>query len=197
MNKTRDEQTAKIYARIGEYVVEFSQLVHWLKIMLASSIAKNSSQQPTVNDLLDELSDGALIRVVRRHLVAPEYRSTEDRKIIDEILGRIGSAEAERNQLLHSVWFVGWGNEQTTDWSKAARIKSTAKRTKIGASESHNESEESIAARVRNLSELRADAVRLVTIGLVPLPESAVPGKIARNFEREADGRYRVPQRSR
>jgi len=93
MVEGRDEQTAKIYACMGRYVVEYSQLVHWMKIMLASTMAEIPSRRPVMNDVQDELSDQALMRVLGRYLHAPEFRSPGDHKIIDEILGPVHSKQ--------------------------------------------------------------------------------------------------------
>jgi len=52
----------------------------------------------------------------------PEYRrelSTSDHKILRELYADISEIIEYRNDLSHGKWFVGWGNEQTTDWSQA------------------------------------------------------------------------------
>jgi len=64
---------------------------------------------------------------------------------------------------------VGWGNEQTTDWSQAAREKPSAQR-RLGEHKTYHESDATIAARVQNLCELRDDATRLIILGLRPFP---------------------------
>ena len=44
-------------------------------------------------------------------------------KIIKNLFARHLTITQERNDYLHGIWHIGWGNEQTADWSVATGYK--------------------------------------------------------------------------
>jgi hypothetical protein len=136
----RAEQVGAIYMELGRYIVAWSQLLFTIRTGLSGGYQGRGS--PDVGALVAHLDDrhliGAFIDATQRwvdHRHEVGVRRTFDDGGPDEITtefedddhatqaeclrGWLHRLHDQRNRYLHDAWFVGWGNEQTTDWSSA------------------------------------------------------------------------------
>ena len=134
----RTEQTNEIYLELGRFIVAWSQLGFWLRAALNGGY---QGRGPGVNAIVAELNDRKLIeaffnsskkwldhrlehgvRLIRddgREEVIREFNDEGDAELADTLRKWLHRLHDRRNRLLHDAWFVGWGNDQTDDWSAA------------------------------------------------------------------------------
>jgi hypothetical protein len=132
----REEQMAEAYAAIGRYTVEFEQLVHalrlWATFLLTGAGLKNQGMaQAIVNSRAMNVQ--SLRALLQSFLAETEFyskdRDPDAAKIIDHLFKLIGDRIEERNKILHGTWYIGWGNEGTTDWSMMSGFKGNPRKT--------------------------------------------------------------------
>ena len=99
--------------------------------------------QRATHALLSEYTVGPLVRAWGSVLIetcgqdagsGPTYHKElepEDRELLSALCNEVAAIDEIRNDLAHGAWFVGWGNEQTIDWSEAGFMR--VKNTKTGA----------------------------------------------------------------
>ena len=117
---TRDTQTKELYRAIGEFAVAFEYMndavwncVMWL-LQCAGLKDQSITQILLAKHTADPLRD--LLKSLIGHMRPP---NPEEEKIIADLFKRHLKLTQKRNDYLHGTWFIGWGNEQTTDWSVA------------------------------------------------------------------------------
>ena len=118
--KIRDIQTRELYANIGEFVVKFEHVCRAMQSTITMMMYKQGLQNQQVTHIFlagytaDPLR--TLLESLIGELVTP---NDKERKIVKNILSRIQKLTEKRNDVVHSTWFIGWGNEQTQDFSEA------------------------------------------------------------------------------
>ena len=126
--KTRDElyknQTNELYASIGKFVVKFEQVCHAMRItiilILDGSGLKN--QQLTNIMLADHTAEP--LRSILLSLIGETVPLNKNEKeIIKNIFARIQQLIGSRNDIVHSMWFIGWSNDTMIDFSEAPGYK--------------------------------------------------------------------------
>lgn len=122
----RAAQTGHIYQALGHYFVEFSRLV---SVMESSLIFAIGGEQRLLLAALIELTADPLARAWRSVVRQATDLSAKDLDVLSGLCVEISSLINLRNDWAHGTWFVGYGNEATTDWSQAAlmRLKNSAK----------------------------------------------------------------------
>jgi hypothetical protein len=122
----RTAQTNEIYQALGQFFVEFSRMVSAMEGGLYSI---TGGDQGMIRAIVAELTADPLTRAWRSVIVQGTDLSENDRKVLSDLVAEISNLINLRNDWAHGTWFVGYGNEQTTDWSKASimRFKNSAK----------------------------------------------------------------------
>ncbi len=123
VGQSRKTQIDELYRLLGRYLVEYQQTQFWLKTSLTSSLSLTASQQPIFRLLAEELSDKGFNRAIRNIIFQLRTFQPDEKKIISFVCNELDSVEARRNAIIHGTFFIGWGNENTVDWSKASRTK--------------------------------------------------------------------------
>ena len=113
---TRDSQMKELHRAIGEFAVAFESVTHqeWrciLWLLESAGLKDNQIVQILVADYTAEL-----MRVMLQSLIGhirPE--NPAEKAIVKNLLVRHQKLISRRNDVLHGTWFIGYGNEETTD----------------------------------------------------------------------------------
>jgi hypothetical protein len=116
----------EIYQSLGQFFVEFSRM---LSAMEGGLYFITGGDQGLIRAIVAELTADPLTRAWRSVMIQGIDLSESDRKVLSDLVAEISELISLRNDWAHGTWFVGYGNEATTDWSKAAlmRFKNSAK----------------------------------------------------------------------
>lgn len=184
--KLRKEQTADLYRAVGEFTVKFEHTCHALQTAIIFMLHKAGLQQQSVAHVILAGLTAEPLKALFAALVAETQALDDDeRKIVDGALNRFITLAEKRNVIIHATWFIGWGNEQTTDFSTASAIK--FHKTKQGAAYKLPK------YTVKDFAEVTAEATGLANI-FQRLNACFLGGfKIAKNFSVESDGTVSVP----
>lgn len=118
--KIRDIQTRELYANIGEFVVKFEHVYHAMQTAITFMLHGQGLQNQQVANVLLAGYTADPLRTLFESLIGEIVNPNDDeRKIIKNILSRIQKITEKRNDVVHSTWFIGWGNETTQDFSEA------------------------------------------------------------------------------
>jgi hypothetical protein len=116
------QQTEEIYREIGRFVVEFSQLVRTMDQHATMTLGPPPGDRARAKAGPDE-AERTLARY--RQALNSQFRTgtktAEDREALGQLQRDLEALIDERNRVAHDAWFVGWGNQDTTDWGEAER----------------------------------------------------------------------------
>lgn len=122
----RDDQIQSIYAAIGRFVVEYENAVYALRVLawFALDLINKPLGQRLAQIATAELSNRAL-RDATLAAVLERYKpDVVDADLIERVFKRLERLEqGHRNPIVHSTWFIGYGNESTTDWDSASQMR--------------------------------------------------------------------------
>lgn len=182
----REEQSAELYRAIGEFTVKFEHVCHALQTTIIFMLHKAGLQQQSVAHVILAGLTAEPLKTLFAALVAETQTLDDDEhKIVNNALMRFQSLTEKRNGIIHSTWFIGWGNEQTTDFSTADAFK--YHKNKQGAAY------KSLKHTVEDFALVTAEATALAGI-FQRLNGCFVGGfKVAKNFSVESDGTVSVP----
>ena len=131
-----------IYSSIGHFIVAFSGVVDWMEHAIVMTAP--GGQQRATHALLAELTADPLVKAWRSVMIetygtesgsGAEYMkrlAPADAFILGELVAEVNELIEIRNDLVHGRWLVGWGNEQTTDWSEASLVRKKNLKAGIG-----------------------------------------------------------------
>ncbi len=183
---TRDSQMKELHRAIGEFAVAFESVTHqeWRCIswLLASAGLKD---RHIVQILLAGYTAGRMRAMLQSLLghIRPENAAEE--AIIKDFLDRHQQLITRRNDVLHGTWFIGYGNEETTDWSTAVGFKLG----KDGKGAKHKTFE----YKVDDFEEMTKEANELIA-AFDRLTGCFIGGyEVEKNFEVDENGRVSVP----
>ena len=126
--KTRDElyenQTNELYASLGKFVVKFEQVCHVMRtsiiFILDDSGLKN---QQLANIMLAGHTAEPLSSILRSLIGETIPLNKNEKEIIKNIFARIQQLIGSRNDVVHSMWFIGWSNDIMIDFAEASGYK--------------------------------------------------------------------------
>ena len=116
----RTRQTDELYAKIGKIVVLSEHLNHamFINCVLHLGIKENLSE-----DYSHTLLTGNNLENMRRRWEAlMKLAFKDDASIIEainHISKRLDNLITRRNNVVHNLWFIGWGNESTESYEVA------------------------------------------------------------------------------
>jgi hypothetical protein len=128
-DQRRKRQTDEIYVTLGQYVEAFEQLVHVIRgmcILLTSHTPKHEQLMLIVFNY-ETMTARPLFALYRAFI--GQMLNDKNASVSDEertaIFGALKTFDTDyqvaidtRNNYLHGTWFIGWGNDQTTDFSE-------------------------------------------------------------------------------
>jgi hypothetical protein len=119
----REMQIALIYANIGRMVVKAEHLNN--AMYQACSSLHETKELP--QDYSDTILVGQNLEPMRRtwtKLMKLQYSDDVDAvEIVKHLSKRIDNVNGRRNKIVHRLWFIGWGNEETESYEEATGIK--------------------------------------------------------------------------
>jgi hypothetical protein len=122
----RDSQTEELYRVIGKFVVKFEHVCHSIQIAIIFMLhqAGLQDQKQRVAHVILAGQTAEPLKSLFSSLVA-ETQSLDDsdKKIVANAVKRFELLTERRNEIIHSTWFIGWGNSETTDFSTATGFK--------------------------------------------------------------------------
>jgi len=129
MNETErkegwERDTNELYRSIGEFVVKFEHVCSAIQTSIIFLLDRAGLHNQSITQILLAGLTADPLRTLFESLIA-ETQVLDDieRKIVKVALNRFQKLTEERNDIVHSVWFIGWGNESTTDFSEVTGMK--------------------------------------------------------------------------
>jgi hypothetical protein len=180
------QDTGALYRVIGEFVVTFEHACHAIQVCVIFLLgnAGLTNQRATQIILAGVTADP--LRTLFESLVGELVELNDaERKIIKNAVSRFQKLTESRNDIIHTTWFVGWGNEDTTDFSEASGHK--YHKNKSGAVF------KSFHRKVDDFAELISEAQALANIFL-RLNGCLTGGRsVEKNFVVSKEGKVSVP----
>lgn len=125
------EHTDDIYRSIGKFMVQFEQIVFRMGLTVKLILSKNGLTNPQIGNIITaDMTARPMMDMYKSMLLEQLHPIENDEKIIKAILKNITSIIEERNNIIHSTWFVGYGEIDATDFSVAIGQK-TAKSSQV------------------------------------------------------------------
>ena len=123
-SQQRDSEVGELHRSIGEFVTSFEEVcftVHGGIVSLLQSAGLRNQRLADV--ILAGMTAEPLTSLYAAIVPETQKLEVEDRKVVNNTLKRFRDLTAVRNDIVHRMCFVGGGNDQTSNWSSANRIK--------------------------------------------------------------------------
>ncbi len=120
----REAQSEKLYARIGKIAVLGEHLNSAMfqcccQVLKVRGLPHNYAETVLIGQNLENM------RRTWESLTKVFYADhPEAIRMIDHLSNRLDNVIRRRNDTVHRLWFIGWGNEETESYETAASIKS-------------------------------------------------------------------------
>ena len=175
-----------LYRAIGEFVVKFEHACFGVQLCIVFLLDRAGLRDQRVTQILLAGVTAEPLRALFQSLVAQtQTLNDREKKMVENALNRLQRLTFERNDIVHSTWFVGAGNDTTTDFSEAIGMK--YHKNKEGAAP------KSFNRTASDFEMLTAEADELAQVFL-RLNGCFVGGfSVERNFVLSADGRVSIP----
>ena len=187
---TRDSQMKDLHRAIGEFAVAFESVTHqeWRCILWLLESA--GLKDPKIVQILVAEYTAEPMRAMLQSLIGHiRLENAAEKAIVKNLLDRHQKLISRRNDVLHGTWFIGYGNEETTDWSTAIGFK--LGRDKKGAKH------KTFEYKVKDFEEMIKEAEDL-TVALDRLTGCFTMNRnVEKNFEVDDDGRVSVPSQEK
>lgn len=122
--KIRDAQIRELYEKVGEFAVKFEHVCHAMQTAVAFILQMEGLQNKQITNILLAGHTAEPLRRLFESLVGElvDANNTE-KKIITNIFSRIQKLTTDRNNIIHSTWYIGWSNSVFEDMSWAPGYK--------------------------------------------------------------------------
>jgi hypothetical protein len=118
------QDTDLLYRVIGEFVVTFELACHAIQICIVSLLNSAGLTNQRVTQIVLAGLTAEPLRTLFESLVGELVQLSEsERKIIKDTVNRFQKLAQTRNDIVHSTWFIGYGNGSETDFSEASGHK--------------------------------------------------------------------------
>ena len=124
----RSEQSKKdaneLYRGIGEFVVEFEHVCSNVQGFIIVLLQHAGLRDQAISHILLAGITADPLRTLLESLIR-ETRTLKDveEKILTDGVKRFQELTQARNDIVHGTWFIGYGNKETIDFSKASGVK--------------------------------------------------------------------------
>jgi len=119
-----DEQTGELYQAIGKCSVKFEHVTLAMQQAIIFLLHKGGlKNQRLANVLLADLTAYPLKSIFQAMVPESSQLSREEQVICDKIFTRTQKLIEQRNDIIHSTWFVGWASSSDTDFSEVTGMK--------------------------------------------------------------------------
>lgn len=121
---SRDDGMAEIHQAIGEFVVSFEKICFAMETGISFILNAEGLRNQRVGDvILAGMTADPLASLYAAIVAETQDLVPDDQKIVDNALKRFQKLTSIRNDIVHGMWFIGNGNDQTTDWSNTTTRK--------------------------------------------------------------------------
>ena len=104
--------------------MKFEHACHAIQFGIIGLLACAGLQNQGVAQIIVAGLTAEPLRKLFQSLVAQsQILNDNEKKILNIMLKRFQELTNERNDIIHSMWFVGWGDENTTDFSQVKGMK--------------------------------------------------------------------------
>ena len=126
--KKKDElyknQTNELYASIGKFVVKFEQVCHTMRTLIIFILDGSGLKNQQLTNILLADHTAEPLRGILLSLIGETVSLNENEKeIVKNIFARIQQLIGIRNDIVHSMWFIGWRNKTMIDFAEASGYK--------------------------------------------------------------------------
>lgn len=112
----RDAGIGELHQSIGEFVTAFEEVCYTVHSGVRSLLYSAGLNNQRVADvILAGMTAEPMTALYSSILAETQELDVEDRKVVDNTLKRFRALTTVRNDIVHRMWFVGGGNDQTTD----------------------------------------------------------------------------------
>jgi hypothetical protein len=111
-----------VYEAIGRFIAEFSTIMFALEDDIITVLGGNTTQRFT-RALLAEITAAPLLRAWRSVIFEAHKPPKDEQAAVDALADEVTQLIEVRNEIAHGAWLVGYGNEETKDWSEASLWK--------------------------------------------------------------------------
>ena len=119
-----EEQTAALYQAVGRFAVEFEHVCFAMRHIVMNVLDAQGLNDPKViNIILAELTAEPLRSLTGALIAETSALSKQDEKILSKVLADVQTLTRDRNDVLHSTWFIGWYGTGAGDFSNAPGVK--------------------------------------------------------------------------
>ncbi|HQU16819.1 MAG: hypothetical protein B7Z66_14235 [Chromatiales bacterium 21-64-14] len=126
-----ERQTAALYQAVGRFAVEFEHVCFAMRHIAMNLLhAQGLKNSKVLNIIFAELTAEPLRSLTAALIAETCQLSSQDEKIVSKVLADVQTLTRDRNDVLHSTWFIGWYGTETGDFGQAPGIK--PKRSKKG-----------------------------------------------------------------
>ena len=120
-NERRMREVDELHRAIGEFVVAFEQGCHAMQTCVMGILARAGLGDQQVSQIILAGMTAEPLRALFESLVGERVKLNEvERLIIKSCVTRFQKLTEQRNDIIHSTWYIGWGNEETVDFSTAS-----------------------------------------------------------------------------
>lgn len=126
--KTRDvlyeNQTNELYASLGKCLVKFELVCHNMRAAIIFILDDYGLKNQQVANIMLAGHTAEPLRSILLSLIGETVSLNKNEKeIIKNIFARIQQLIGSRNDIVHSMWFIGWSNDTMIDFSEASGYK--------------------------------------------------------------------------
>jgi hypothetical protein len=121
----REAQTERLYAKVGKIAVlgehlNFAMNRCCSQVLEVKGLPQNYAETVLIGQNLENM------RRVWESLLKLHYSGDADAiGMINHLSSRIDNITKRRNDTVHRLWFIGWGNEETESYEVASSVKGT------------------------------------------------------------------------
>ena len=172
LEQKRRSQTNELYCEIGRFIVCFELINFTIQHSITMIIDCFGLKKQSITYCLIAGYTARQLIDLFVSLINEIYElSAKDRLIFDHICSRFIKLIEKRNEIIHSTWFIGWGNETTEDYSEASAFRNH--KSKKGADlQSFRRKAEDFKSLSTEAESLRMLFMGLETCILLPIPFS-------------------------
>lgn len=177
-NEKYQRQTQELYALIGEFVVKFEMLCQHMRLAILMNCSDSSiDSKRSLHALMAEMAASQLLNSFKAVMFEQPNQTEFGRKLFSTLCNQIKILIEQRNEIVHGTHYIGWGNQDTEDWSSVDRVR--MKITKDGLDfRSQVINEESMRPLIEDCDSFAQHVLGLASL-LLPFPN---PPSFEKNY---------------
>lgn len=120
----RKKQMAELYQAYGQFVVEFEHVYEAIRTCIIFILYDHGlREQKYSRILIAHESFNQLLEKLRALVYLGFEGDPDSYQHLDDLFKHTSNLIKKRNTIIHSTWYIGWGNEYTEDFDVANGTK--------------------------------------------------------------------------